>query len=87
LDKEKLYVRPGNGNIVHKGDIEVPGEIETTFYWFDDKLFLNDVVKTSILSSFSFSIYHSAIHQLIGLILDQISSKTRIRSVNKEQQR
>jgi hypothetical protein len=69
LRKEVIYLRPDNNNIVVLGDIEVPGKIETSFNWYNNKLYLRDLFKSELAITLLPFFYYS-LQQVIGSIID-----------------
>lgn len=67
LDREKLFIRPGNRNIVYKGKVFVPAIIRTEFNCYEDKRYWGGFKSIS----FSLKFWHMFFHQTWGIVIDK----------------
>ncbi|MEI2357877.1 hypothetical protein [Mesobacillus zeae] len=77
LNREKVYIRPNNGNVIYSGDLNVKARIDTSFNWYNDKLYLNTIIWPSIVSSISITTYLSASHQALGILMDKAAARKK----------
>lgn len=77
VDRNRLYIRPDNGNILVKGDLETEATIDTSFNWYTDKFYLKEIVLGTLRYSLLFHYY--SYHRLIGRFLDKIQAKKGVK--------
>lgn len=69
LERENIYIRPNNKNIVYKGDVLAKAVIRTDFNCYEDKQYWGNI--NLIRFIFNFRFLHIAFHKTLGNILDK----------------
>lgn len=82
LNKTNIFIRPSNGNNIYAGNLAVKAQIETTFNWYNEKLYLKSIIWPSIISSITISTYLCSFHQLLGKFMDKLASWFKILDKN-----
>lgn len=77
LEADKLFLRPDNGNVVYKGNIEIKAEIEENFMWLENSFYFKEIFFGVLIQPFKISFYFILFHQAIGTIMDIKSKKTK----------
>jgi len=73
LQKEKMYIRPDNKNIVIQGHVNCRAIIETDFKWFEEQTHLKALLFLGF-KRFFFEVYQTY-HKIYGEILDNRTPK------------
>lgn len=82
IEKEGLFINPKNNNIIVVGDLYVPATVKEDFKWFDDRLYLNEILYISFFGPFLD--IHRAYHQMFGMVIDFYCNRIKMHILRKE---
>jgi hypothetical protein len=72
LNKNQLFIRPDNQNILMRGNVQIKGVIQKEFQWYNQKIYFKKIVIPVLRNSMR--IYFQSWHQLYGKIIDRLRS-------------
>lgn len=67
LDKECIYIRPSNGNIVYKGEVCTKAIVEEDFNCYEDEKYWRNLRSPILLNDF----WHMRAHKIYGALIDR----------------